>query len=831
MLAIIAASAFPSASHAAAVSQIGVNQNILVICVKYSDVATTRRVNCQDWANSMQSEINAFYNSATFGRTTFNFVAAPGPDSGWYNLGLATTDYDFTRVAQAAVTLADPGVNYASYNRVAVLTNFAGFGGQGGGPWWWKVNDGSEATVMFPDGASPARLMTMSITNEWLADAGYGSGVYGAGAIDDGNTVTAHEIGHQLGTPTHYADVRWTPGITRDVVTPWDIMGLSPTMSHFVGWAKDDRDWTQAGFVRTVGPPAGSSINQLIRIRPLERTPGGADVQVIRVPIVNSPVFVGYVVELRRLINEDNLLPSSGVLVSYVDERPENILKLVVLDDPSMIGDMHQAPLDLGETYSDPGYNLSITYESDAGEDANVRIQYNLPPGSPPNPAITPWGSPPWETADIWIDSEKNGWDVYSYVDGAGLPTGNGDSAWVSHVNHVKVRVKNTGGGLATNVRAQVYVNSPPGMGDAGATWDYLGTINFPSIAAGATATDFVNWTPSVGAHTCIKVVILPTPGELSGSDNLAQENVSAFDTSPGSPFEPVSLKVQVNNPFADQIAPVRYHLRDVPEGWGFSIEPPEAQLQPGGSASVRVTLYPSGLPGAKEDGRMQELRRKTTQIGYLGKPKLEAQIPYGDTFVPIGGVEVWTHLVDRTKITCRIGEAAVPQDRPKFDPRLKDLRQRIDELQNGLINPGAKARAKADRKLPILKDKLEARLPKNMIVGGKGEISPAVASAREFLNATSLIRPEPDPITVSQREAVLISGEISPAISGATVAIEIRNLERKSYVAHAKTDRAGRYQLRMKPIGAGEIILQAFFDGDGTHAAAESRQCRVNAQ
>lgn len=95
-----------------------------------------------------------------------------------------------------------------------------------------------------------------------------------------------------------------------------------------------------------------------------------------------------------------------------------------------------------------------------------------------------------------------------------------------------------------------------------------------------------------------------------------------------GSPFEPVSLKVQVNNPFADQKVPVRYHLRDVPEGWGFRIEPAEAVLEPGG----------------KEEPRMKELRRKTTQIGFLGRPKLEAQIPYADGYVPIGGGEVWTH-------------------------------------------------------------------------------------------------------------------------------------------------------------------------------------------
>ncbi len=842
---IIAAAATLSAGKAADPSPVGLNQNMLVICVKYSDIATTRRVSCQDWIDSMNAEINPFFNQSSFGRTTFNFVAAPGPNNGWYDLGLATADYNFFTVAQAAINLADPGVNFASYNRVALLTNFAGFGGQGGGPWWWRVNEGTEATIDFGDGnpAAPARLMTMSITNEWLSDAGYGP-PYGAGALDDGNTVTAHEIGHQLGMPTHYADVRWSTGITRDVVTPWDIMGFSPTMNHFIGWAKGQRNFTQGAFIRTIAPPVGANINQLVRLRPLSRAPGGADTQIVRIPLSNSPVFTGYVVELRRQVNGDNLLPSTGVLVSYVDERPDNILKLVTLEDPSMPGNMDQAPLDLGETYTDPGYNLSITYESDAGEDANVRIQYNLAAASRPNPSIMPWGAPPYETPDIWIDSERNGWGTYRYTDGAGNPAGNGDDAWVARANRLMVRVRNSGPGLATNVRAQVFVNAPPGMGDAGANWDYLGTIVFPSIGAGLVATDFINWTPSVGQHTCIKVVLVSTPGELSDSDNLAQENVSAFDTSASSPYEPVSLKVTVNNPFEDQSVPVKYHLRDVPEGWGFRIEPMEAELPPGGSESVRVTIYPSGAPGAKDDGRLQELRRKTTKVGFLGRPKLEAQIPYADTYVPIGGVEVWTHLVDKTALTCRIGDIPNKQGRPKLNPKFKELRPALDNLGKAFLTPtpdqkpaapGAKdalaARDPSGAQLGALRDQFAARLPPNVILGGKGEISPAVIRARSILAETALIRPEPDPMRVSANTAVVVAGELSPAVPGAIIALEMRTSGNKGYVQHVKTDAAGRYLGRLKPLGVGEAVVTAHFAGDNTRGAAESRQCRVIVQ
>src|SRR5262249_40307615 len=128
--------------------------------------------------------------------------------------------------------------------------------------------------------------------------------------------------------------------------------------------------------------------------------------------------------------------------------------------------------------------------------------------------------------------------------------------------------------------------------------WAYLGTIIFPSIAgSGGTAQDFVLWTPTVGAHTCIKAVIENIAGELTTANNLAQENVSSFDTSSHSPYRTVSLRATVNNPFSNDKTPVYFHVRDVPPGWAVSVDPPELVLAPGGRDSVLVEVYPSGMP------------------------------------------------------------------------------------------------------------------------------------------------------------------------------------------------------------------------------------------
>jgi len=651
---------FSRSAHPEEISHIGVNQKVLVICVKYSDVATTRLASASDWVTLLGAETNTFFNRATFDQTNFSFETTTGPGAppdGWHSLGYASTSAEFFKTCQDAINLADPFADFSQYNRVLVITNLKGFGGSGGGPWWWKVNEGVEAT--FDEGGMSVskRLMTMAIVNEWEAHS-FGN------PFDEAASVAAHELGHQLGLPTHYADLRWFPGLPRDVITPWDIMGLSPTLSHFIGWAKTERKWIPSGpRIETIGPPTGSSIDTTITLQPLEASTMG--VQIIRIPI--TPVtpgapFFGYFIENRRMIYGDDLderLPSSGVLLSLIDESKETILKCVVLEDQGMPGDPGQAPLDVGGVFTDPARNLTVTVLKQTGDTYDVRIQYLLPPEANPDPMITPWGAPPWETPDIWIDSEKNGFDVYKYTDGSGNPEGNGDDAWVNHDNRVYVRVRNIGPGVATNVRVQVFANSPPGMGDAGPDYAHLGTIIFASIPGGGVAQGFVTWKPTVGAHTCLKAEITNIPEELSATNNVARENVSAFDSrekfgrgTVGGGFEPVGLPITVFNPLRNTAMPIHLHVRDIPRGWTVSVNPTDSVLPPGGNGSVRFLVFPS-------DDRQY-------RPGFIGKPKIEAQAAFGDTFIPIGGVDLWAHLTSPTKLSCGVtGRRLAPQNIP----------------------------------------------------------------------------------------------------------------------------------------------------------------------
>lgn len=110
------------------------------------------------------------------------------------------------------------------------------------------------------------------------------------------------------------------------------------------------------------------------------------------------------------------------------------------------------------------------------------------------------------------------------------------------------------------------------------------------------------------------------------------------FDSTTRSPWKPVSLKIRVYNPHKKNKTPVSFNIRDVPKNWAVEIKPMRMTLPAGGSRWVKFGVYPSGAPGSEESSDYQP--------GYLGKPIIEALVPYADTFIPIGGVEAWTNLL-----------------------------------------------------------------------------------------------------------------------------------------------------------------------------------------
>jgi len=249
-----------------------------------------------------------------------------------------------------------------------------------------------------------------------------------------------------------------------------------------------------------------------------------------------------------------------------------------------------------GDVVTDPlrDLRISVTNDNVAAWPLVCRVQVEWAQNIAPDPngkfdlQIKPWDSN-YQTEDIWIDHQP--WKVYDHHDAAGNPVGNGDRPCVNLVNQFWGRVSNQGSDPATGVRLTYYAVEPPGVGDNG-NWGPLGTKTFASIASGAKAEDYVPWTPTVGRHTCLKLVAETQLGEVSVSNNSAQENVSEFDAPSSSVPDPVRMAFAVRNPLKKP-ALALLHMRGLPEGFIAQVPHSWVWLGPLEERLMELTVVP----------------------------------------------------------------------------------------------------------------------------------------------------------------------------------------------------------------------------------------------
>ena len=227
----------------------------------------------------------------------------------------------------------------------------------------------------------------------------------------------------------------------------------------------------------------------------------------------------------------------------------------------------------------------------------------------------------------------------------------------------------------------------------------------------------------------------------------------------------------------------------------------------------MQVTIYPSGLPAHEPDGSPsnpattgtrndcppqvkwdRERLAKTNAIGFIGKPKVEAQMPFYDTFVPIGGIDVWTHLTRRTQLDCRVGGTRV-----------------IDTgLQKALTNALVGARQAPPRRTVK---------PQTAILTRK---APPPDPDKLYFQGAMVLPPEPVPNVAAG--SVSIEGALTPAIPGALIAVEFTR-DGKRDLQFTKTDEKGYYSVTTEVRG-GRVTAQAYFSGDQQNGESQSGQC-----
>ena len=482
---------------------------------------------------------------------------------GYADVAAATDEYidlgtsldrlaDHYKLLTAAMTAADADVaNYEDYNAVITIIYSTFLRGQASG------------AQTFTIGGTSFKIQTINQSST----TGFGR--------------FTHEIGHWIGLPDEYDP------ITAGGRGYWTTMDGADDR-EYAGWEKDYiLAWiTNPPNVKALSRPAVGSpdLNATYKVVPtaIEETAGDTYTAIK----INSSASVNYYVEGRDAIAgnvSDAGANNQVVVMEAVDAWPPGLYPKRNLNE--------QKVMTAGAAAHKPDPSIEITYVSNnpgPPESYNVNVKIKAP--EQPDPSITPWGAPPWETIDVWIDSEREGggWDDPAT---AVLKPSNGEAAWVNHVNRIYAKIANVGHGDATGVSVRFKVNTPGGIGDAGQFVDLV-TPASVDIPAGTSRNVYAEWTPTVGSHTCIQVEIEHIPGEEDIYNNFTQENVTHFYSGSSSPWHAVTFPVRVANPF-DEPKRVDLEIDGLKTGWNARLSNKWVDLAPKSIKTIDVTITP----------------------------------------------------------------------------------------------------------------------------------------------------------------------------------------------------------------------------------------------
>jgi hypothetical protein len=388
-------------------------------------------------------------------------------------------------------------------------------------------------------------------------------------------------MGHWLTLPDEYDP------ITAAARSYWTTMDGSDDRQYQT-WEKEFKlAWiTDPANVKFLARPAPSDpdINQTFKLHPIAQEETAADTYTaIKIKSSDS---VHYYVEGRDFYTgnvSDTAANNLVVVMEAVNAWPPGIYPKRNLNE--------QKVLSAGDPAHNPDPNVELTFTgTNPGPPETYNVNVKLKALPQPDPKITPWGAPPWESGDIWVDSEREGGGWDDPATAAPKPD-NGEAAWVNHVNRVYARITNAGEAEAKNVQVRFRVNTPGGIGDAGQFVD----LPLPApvdIPANGFRNVYAEWTPTVGEHTCIQVEIDHIPGEKDIYNNFAQENVNHFYTGQTSPWKTVQFPMQVANPFKTPKR-VDLEINGLKPGWKAKFSNKWVMLGPEEIKTVDVVIIP----------------------------------------------------------------------------------------------------------------------------------------------------------------------------------------------------------------------------------------------
>jgi hypothetical protein len=325
-------------------------QRVLFVPLRVKNPAYTSTV------ESFQPHIDRaveFYGQASYGKLQLK----PEVLSKWYDLPGTSSDYTGLRIiSNDALAAIDADVDLRNYNLYVFLLDGWTLSAFGSVP---RIGYTADGQIVFAAAQIPGNA---------------------PGLI-------THEMGHMFYLPDLYDITR-----QESFFTYWDEMGEGASL--FCGWSRMRLGWLPPEKVKDVAP--GEKIT--IPLNPIELNDG--QTQLIRIPKIALPESTGpayppyvvsfspqryFVLEARKRVGLDSMLPSDGVLLYSVDETINSGAGPIRLVDRTpatkTLFDGAFSP-NLGDTstFEDAANGLRLTIVHVSDDQYDIEIDYS-PPG------------------------------------------------------------------------------------------------------------------------------------------------------------------------------------------------------------------------------------------------------------------------------------------------------------------------------------------------------------------------------------------------------------------------------------------------------------------
>jgi hypothetical protein len=447
----------------------------------------------------------------------------------------------------------------------------------------------------------------------------------------------AHEIGHWFGMQDIYEEQFEDGTVISGTAEAWCLSGDHEAGPLFSGFQIHERMhfYHPSNVVELVWDPATVHNQTYELVAHDHNQDGGPRIHLLKLVAASGLM---YFVEVRQrptglIFDQSIAVPAGAPGVVLITKAAQGATFANIYERPITLIDALQP----GGQFVDAGRNLIVRVEALVASTPvayRVRVEWNQPIDNDPNGkfdmTMTPWSTETWESIDVWIDSKKNGFDVFSSHEpgDTSKPVRNGDRPWVKRDNKVFARIRNTGPETCAEAYVSLLVTSPPGIGDNG-NWVLVPpTQKILNIAGKSERTIEFNWKPAADKHTCLKVVVMPQQGEIETRNNVAQENIAEFDSAASSSHQPVILEAEVRSPFSVW-RKVDLLVKGLPQGWHAVVDRAWVWVEGKGARPVRVVMWTD----------LNTLVGEGQQIPSEAFPRVEGWTDFDHRYLPIGGI------------------------------------------------------------------------------------------------------------------------------------------------------------------------------------------------